>query len=123
MVVTPDDSTLIISESFAGRLTAFDIAADGSLSNRRVWADGIGPDGICIDDEGAIWTSSADTRTHTQRDDAPEGTCIRVREGGEEVAAVSSSTVRASPACSEVPIAGRCSCWRRSGAASSTSTT
>ena len=39
MVVTPDNSTLIISESFAGRLTAFDIAADGSLSNRRVWAE------------------------------------------------------------------------------------
>ena len=85
MVITRDGSTLIISESFAGRLTAFDITVDGSLSNRRVWADGIGPDGICIDEEGAIWTSSADTRTHTQRDDAPEGTCIRVREGGEEV--------------------------------------
>ena len=85
MVITPDGSTLIISESFAGRLTAFDIRVDGSLSNRREWAGGIGPDGICIDEEGAIWTSSADTRTHTQRDDAPEGTCIRVREGGEEV--------------------------------------
>lgn len=85
MVITPDGSTLIISESFAGRLTAFDIRVDGSLSNRREWAGGIGPDGICIDEEGAIWTSSADTRTYTQRDDAPAGTCIRVREGGEEV--------------------------------------
>ena len=56
MAVTPDNSTLIISESFAARLTAFDIAADGSLSNRRVWADGVGPDGICIDAGGAIWT-------------------------------------------------------------------
>jgi sugar lactone lactonase YvrE len=56
MVVTPDNSTLIISESFARRLTAFDIADDGSLSNRRVWADGVGPDGICMDAEGAIWT-------------------------------------------------------------------
>jgi sugar lactone lactonase YvrE len=56
MVVTPDNSTLIIAESFAGRLTAFDIADDGSLSNRRVWADGVGPDGICMDAEGAIWT-------------------------------------------------------------------
>ena len=83
MVVTPDNSTLIISESFAGKLTAFDIAADGSLSNRRVWADGIGPDGICMDADGAIWTGSADTRTHTGRDDSPEGECIRVREGGE----------------------------------------
>ena len=85
MVVTPDNSTLIISESFAGRLTAFDIAADGSLSNRRVWADGIGPDGICIDEEGAIWTSSSDTRTFTGRDDSPAGTSIRVSEGGKEL--------------------------------------
>jgi sugar lactone lactonase YvrE len=38
MVVTPDNSTLIVAESLASRLTAFDIAADGSLSNRRVWA-------------------------------------------------------------------------------------
>jgi sugar lactone lactonase YvrE len=55
MVVTPDNSTLIIAESFARRLTAFDIAGDGSLSNRRVWADGVGPDGICMDADGAIW--------------------------------------------------------------------
>ena len=55
MVVTPDNSTLIIAESFARRLTAFDIAADGGLSNRRVWADGVGPDGICMDADGAIW--------------------------------------------------------------------
>src|SRR5207245_403991 len=47
MVVTPDNSTLIVSESFTGRLIAFDIEADGSLSNRRVWAEGLGPDGIC----------------------------------------------------------------------------
>ena len=83
MVVTPDNSTLIVSESFAGRLTAFDIAADGSLSNRRTWADRVGPDGICLDADGAIWTQSADTRTHTGRDGDPEGECIRVREGGE----------------------------------------
>ncbi len=82
MAVTPDNSTLIVAESFAGRLTAFDIAADGSLSNRRVWADGLGPDSICLDAEGAIWTHSADTRPHTGRDDSPEGECVRVREGG-----------------------------------------
>jgi sugar lactone lactonase YvrE len=56
MVVTPDNSTLIVAESFARRLTRFDIADDGSLSNRQVWADGVGPDGICMDAEGAIWT-------------------------------------------------------------------
>jgi sugar lactone lactonase YvrE len=82
MVVTPDNSTLIVSESFAGCLTAFDIADDGSLSNRRVWADGLGPDSICLDADGAVWTHSADTRTHTGRDDVPEGECVRVREGG-----------------------------------------
>jgi sugar lactone lactonase YvrE len=71
MVVTPDNSTLIVSESFAGRLTAFDIAADGTLSSRRAWAEGIGPDGICIDAEGAIWTGSG------------ANGLLRVREGGE----------------------------------------
>jgi sugar lactone lactonase YvrE len=74
MAVTPDNSTLIIAESFAWRLTAFDIAADGSLSNRRVWADGVGPDGICIDAGGAIWTSVAPFDSNIVG---------RVREGGE----------------------------------------
>ena len=76
MVVTPDNSTLIVSESFAGRLTAFDIGADGGLSNRRVWAEGIGPDGICIDAEGAVWTQSGGN------------SCIRVAEGGEVLSRV-----------------------------------
>jgi sugar lactone lactonase YvrE len=54
--VTPDNSTLIVAESYGNRLTAFDIATDGSLSNRRVWADlgGGVPDGICLDAEGAV---------------------------------------------------------------------
>jgi sugar lactone lactonase YvrE len=64
MVVTPDNSTLIISESFAGRLTAFDIDADGGLSNRRVWTEDVGSDGICLDADGAVWTQAADTRAH-----------------------------------------------------------
>ena len=74
MVVTPDNATLIVAESFARRLTAFDIAADGSLPNRRVWADVTG-DGICIDAEGAVWCSDVGP------DEA--GVCHRVREGGE----------------------------------------
>jgi sugar lactone lactonase YvrE len=74
MVVSPDNSTLIVSESFARRLTAFDIADDGSLSNRRVWADGLGPDGICVDAEGAVWVQTPDT---------PRGAVVRIREGGE----------------------------------------
>jgi sugar lactone lactonase YvrE len=74
MVVTPDNATLIVAESFAARLTAFDIAADGSLSNRRVWADVTG-DGICADEEGAVWCSAVGA------DGA--NSVLRVREGGE----------------------------------------
>lgn len=85
MVVTPDNSTLIVAESMGQRLTAFDIAGDGSLSNRRVWADDLGPDSITLDAEGCIWTHSAGTRAHTGRDDAPAGEVVRVREGGEIV--------------------------------------
>jgi sugar lactone lactonase YvrE len=74
MAVTPDNSTLIVAESYASRLTAFDIAADGTLSGKRVWADlGDGfPDGICLDAEGAVWYA-----------DVPNKRCVRVREGGE----------------------------------------
>ena len=75
MVVTQDNSTLIVAESFASRLTAFDIAADGSLSNRRVWAElGQGGDGICLDADGAIWTPVT-----TEGKPA----CVRVGEGGQ----------------------------------------
>ena len=59
MVITPDNRTLVISESFARTLTAFDIEADGGLSNRRVFASGVAPDGITMDEEGAIWVSTA----------------------------------------------------------------
>jgi sugar lactone lactonase YvrE len=74
MAVTPDNSTLIIAESYAARLTAFDITPDGDLTNRRVWADlpGAYPDGICLDVEGAVWYG-----------DVPNQRCVRVREGGE----------------------------------------
>ena len=74
MAVTPDNATLIVAESHGNRLTAFDIAADGGLSGRRVWA-GLGrgvPDGICIDADGAVWYA-----------DVPNKRCARVREGGE----------------------------------------
>jgi sugar lactone lactonase YvrE len=58
MVITPDGRTLIISESFAGRLTAFGIDPDGGLSGRRVFAGGLGPDGITMDAEGALWVQT-----------------------------------------------------------------
>ena len=74
-VITPDGSTLIVAETLAMRLTAFDVAADGSLANRRVWADLSGlmaaPDGICLDAEGAVWIANAI---------APA--CLRIAEGG-----------------------------------------
>ena len=79
MAVTPDNSTLIVAESYGRKLTAFDIAADGSLSNQRVWAglgDGV-PDGICIDAENAVWYA-----------DVPNRRCVRVREGGEVLATI-----------------------------------
>ena len=74
MVITPDGKTLIVGESFAARLTAFDIGADGSLTNRRVWAE-LGnspPDGICLDAENAIWVACP-TMSEV----------IRVKQGGE----------------------------------------
>jgi sugar lactone lactonase YvrE len=79
MAVTPDNRTLIVAESYAEQLTAFDIATDGSLSNRRVWAATVGdhPDGICIDAEGAIWYADVGTRR-----------CVRMRKGGEVMQAI-----------------------------------
>ncbi|MFI0479476.1 SMP-30/gluconolactonase/LRE family protein [Actinomadura sp. 9N215] len=73
MAVTPDDTTLIVADSYRHCLLAFDIDAGGGLSNRRVWADlGEGtPDGICLDAEGAVWYA-----------DVPNKWCRRVAEGG-----------------------------------------
>ena len=89
MVIFPDGATLVVAETLGGRLTAFDVAEDGSLSNRRPWAvlsevpdsddmgellasGAIAPDGIALDAEGAIWVA-----------DALGGRALRVREGGE----------------------------------------
>jgi len=81
-VITPDDKTIIIAETLAFRLSAFDIAPDGTLSNRRVWAqlDFVAIDGICLDAEGQIWVANA---LGTQ--------CLRVKEGGEITATASAS--------------------------------
>jgi sugar lactone lactonase YvrE len=74
MALTPDGSTLIVAESYANRLTAFAVGSDGSLSDRRVWAElgGGYPDGICLDADGAAWYA-----------DVPNRRCVRVRQGGE----------------------------------------
>ncbi|HEY1750278.1 MAG TPA: SMP-30/gluconolactonase/LRE family protein [Caulobacteraceae bacterium] len=74
-MITPDRKTLIVGETFASRMTAYDIAADGTLSNRRVWAplpERAVPDGACLDAEGAIWAASPTTND-----------VIRLKEGGE----------------------------------------
>lgn len=61
MVISADGKTLVVAESFANRLTAFDIQKDKSLSNKRVWAklDDYVPDGIAMDIKGGIWVASA----------------------------------------------------------------
>ena len=73
MVITPDGKTLIVGETFAHRLSAYDIRDDGLLVNHRVFAEtpGCFPDGICLDAEGAVWVTN------------PQGDAVlRVFEGG-----------------------------------------
>jgi sugar lactone lactonase YvrE len=79
MAVTPDNSTLIVADSYRHSLVAFDIGTDGGLSNRRVWADlGEGtPDGICVDAKDAVWYA-----------DVPNKCCVRVAESGAVVQTV-----------------------------------
>jgi sugar lactone lactonase YvrE len=74
MAVTADGFTLLVAESYANRIAAFDIAGTGDLSGRRVWADAGDdhPDGICIDAGGALWYADVGNRR-----------CVRIREGGE----------------------------------------
>ncbi len=82
MAITPDGRTMIVAESFARQLSAFNIEADGSLTRRRVWAPlpGVMPDGICLDAEGMAWVATCANEV------------IRVREGGEIAARVKTST-------------------------------
>lgn len=81
-VITPDGSTLIVGETMAFRLSAFDIHSDGTLSNRRVWAqlDFVATDGMCLDADGQIWLANALTNR-----------CLRVKEGGEITAEVTTT--------------------------------
>jgi sugar lactone lactonase YvrE len=73
MAVTTNNAWLIVAESYGQKLTAFDIAPDGSLSGRRTWASVHDhPDGICLDADGAVWYGDVGNKR-----------CVRVREGGE----------------------------------------
>ncbi len=87
-VITPEGATLVLGETFGRRLTAFDVAADGTLSNRRVWADlgEVTPDGICLDEAGGIWVA-----------DPTNAQCVRVVEGGAVTDRI--ATVRGCFAC------------------------
>jgi sugar lactone lactonase YvrE len=93
--VITDNGTMIVAETFGNRMSAFDVAADGSLSNQRVWAQFadlpsdrtlvvlrqqrvVAPDGCCLDAEGAVWVADADG-----------GPLRRVREGGEVLEEIS----------------------------------
>jgi sugar lactone lactonase YvrE len=80
--ITPDGATLIVAETLAMQLTAFDIRGDGTLENRRVWAPmGMrAPDGICLDADGNIWVANAL---------APE--CVLFAPGGEVLDTVATS--------------------------------
>jgi sugar lactone lactonase YvrE len=73
-VVTPDCKTFIVAETFGNKLTAFDIDSSGNLINRRIWAEieDFKPDGICLDEEGAIWVANPS-----------KAEVLRVLEGGE----------------------------------------
>ena len=92
-VITADGRTMIVAETLAMRLTAFDIGADGTLTNRRVWAE-LGmraPDGICLDAKGHVWIANAI---------APE--CLLVAQGGEIV-----DTVETDQPCFACMLGGR----------------
>jgi sugar lactone lactonase YvrE len=73
MAISPDGATLVVAESYANRLTGYDISRDGTLGSRRVWAETPGdhPDGICFDADGAVWYA-----------DVGNQHCVRVQEGG-----------------------------------------
>jgi sugar lactone lactonase YvrE len=83
MVITPDGATIVVAESRGRCLTAFNLAPDGVLSDRREWAalpDGAFPDGICLDEEGAIWVASPSTCE-----------VLRMLEGGEVTERIATS--------------------------------
>jgi len=95
MVITPDGTTMIVAESIGRRLTAYTIGSDGSLSDRRIFADGLDgpPDGICLDAQGGVWTSMTLANrfdrivkggTVTDRIDIRDRTAIACMLGGPE---------------------------------------
>jgi sugar lactone lactonase YvrE len=91
MVITDLGRTLVVAETFAGRLTALARNDDGTLSNPRLWAtlpEKATPDGICIDAEGAVWVALTGA-----------GECVRVAEGGEILERISVGETMAIACC------------------------
>lgn len=103
LTILPDGRTLVVAETFGARLTAFDIAPDGSLSNQRSWADfgapesdtvgehlqagPVAPDGLCSDAEGAVWVA-----------DVLGQRALRLEEGGRVLDTVASEILAIAPA-------------------------
>jgi sugar lactone lactonase YvrE len=78
MAIVDDGRTLLVADSHAEQLIGFALSSDGTLSDRRVWAElEHAPDGICADADGAVWVASV-----------PGRYCVRVREGGEVLGTV-----------------------------------
>jgi sugar lactone lactonase YvrE len=104
MALIDEGRTLIVADSHAGQLVAFEVAGDGALGGRRVWA-GLehAPDGICADADGAVWVASV-----------PGQRCVRVREAA-RCSTRSPSTGGALAACSAARTAGPCSSRPRNG--------
>lgn len=86
MALIDDGRTLVLAETLRMQLTAFDVAEDGTLSNRRVYASTAeqmaAPDGICADPEGGIWVATALTPT-----------VLRFAEGGGVTGSVETSQI------------------------------
>jgi sugar lactone lactonase YvrE len=98
MALFPGGHVLVVAETYASRLTAFDVAEDGTLSGRRVFAElpGVAPDGICLDAAGQVWVATARS---------PQ--VVRVADGGEVTATVTVGTGSLSYACALGGPAGR----------------
>ncbi|WIB00204.1 SMP-30/gluconolactonase/LRE family protein [Curtobacterium sp. MCBA15_012] len=123
--VLPGTRTLVVSETWGGRLTAFDMEPDGSLTGRREWAalpEGVTPDGSTVDAEGAVWVCSVDTGeflrvveggTVTDRIDAPGRCAIDCALGGEDGRTLYLATADSyDPATTATTRAGRISAVR-----------
>jgi sugar lactone lactonase YvrE len=81
IAISADGTTLVTAETFINTITAFEIAPDGTLGGRRTFTEtgpDTFPDGLCLDEEGAVWVGLT-----------AAGKAVRVLDGGEIVGEVS----------------------------------